>query len=384
MNPLISVILPVYNGERFIAKAINSVLSQSCNNMELIIIDDNSNDSSEIIINRYTSIDERVRCFRKNIRGGAGAARNYGMGQARGDYFAFIDSDDLYVSCKLEKQIDFLSKNPQYGLVYNDVTFINENDEKMGAMHPDLYLKRKEDWRAYALFRQTIPAIATIMIRREIFDKGYRYCETTDYGEDVKFVFDISEEYSFGYINEELYCYRKHKNNITNNRIIAKREFEKWERSFDVKEIINIVNESNFSKQEKKILLANIFINIEKYSEALLCLENCENIYEKFSVMYLKGVCYFEIKKYNKALEAFEKSIELDPYKAEAYNNLACVKSMIGENGDDILILLNKALQLRENYMDATTNKTKIMEGRGADKLTQRELMKDLLLFSKE
>ncbi len=106
---LVSVIIPVYNSERFIAKTIDSVLSQTYTNIEIIIVDDCSTDSSKQIIENY--LNKSIIYFRQPTNQGAAVARNKALELAKGQYVAFLDSDDLWKSNKLEKQISFMKNN---------------------------------------------------------------------------------------------------------------------------------------------------------------------------------------------------------------------------------------------------------------------------------
>lgn len=109
MQPLISIVIPVYNAERYINKCIDSVLSQSYANWELLLIDDGSSDDSGRICDGYSKKDDRIRTFHKR-NGGVGSARNVGIEQASGDFITFIDSDDWISSQYIA---DFVRCNPQ-------------------------------------------------------------------------------------------------------------------------------------------------------------------------------------------------------------------------------------------------------------------------------
>ena len=112
-NPLVSVIIPVYNGERFLAAAIESVLAQSYRPFEIIIIDDGSTDGSAAVAKRYQSI----RYFFKPHRG-VSAALNQGLKEAKGSYFAFLDADDLWVKNKLTLQMSMFDQHPGLDIVF--------------------------------------------------------------------------------------------------------------------------------------------------------------------------------------------------------------------------------------------------------------------------
>lgn len=120
INPLISIIVPVYNTEQFIAETIESVIEQSYSNWELWLIDDGSTDNSAKVIKSIAEKDNRINYVHKE-NGGQASARNLGIKKANGEYIAFLDSDDLWLKDKLEEQIEILNRlNPDflYGLGY--------------------------------------------------------------------------------------------------------------------------------------------------------------------------------------------------------------------------------------------------------------------------
>ncbi len=110
MNNQVSIIMPLYNCEYFVARSIESVVSQTYKNWELIIVDDQSEDDSHSIVKELTENEPRIQLHQLKYNGGAGAARNYAIELAQGKYIAFLDSDDLWSSEKLEKQIGLMEK----------------------------------------------------------------------------------------------------------------------------------------------------------------------------------------------------------------------------------------------------------------------------------
>lgn len=128
MQPLVSIITPVYNAERFIDDTIQSVLDQTYENWEHILVNDCSTDSSLAILDDYANQDDRIRVFTLRENLGAAVARNVGLYNARGCFVAFIDSDDMWASDKLETQMTFMLEN-DLAFTYTDFTFINEAGE---------------------------------------------------------------------------------------------------------------------------------------------------------------------------------------------------------------------------------------------------------------
>ena len=111
MEPLVSIITPVYNAEEFLEETILSVLNQTYKNWELILIDDCSKDDSYKIIERYLGMDKRIKYLKNEKNSGPAVTRNNGINISKGKYIAFLDSDDLWYRDKLKKQIDFMEMN---------------------------------------------------------------------------------------------------------------------------------------------------------------------------------------------------------------------------------------------------------------------------------
>ena len=125
-RPAISVLMPAYNAEKYIGKAIESVLQQTYTDFELVIVNDGSTDGTEKVISTFT--DKRIVLINQPNRG-VGAALNTGLQHAKAAYIARFDADDLCHPQRLEKQIRFLQQNPEYILVGSDADYILENDD---------------------------------------------------------------------------------------------------------------------------------------------------------------------------------------------------------------------------------------------------------------
>ncbi len=144
MSELVSIITPLYNSEKYIPQTIESVLSQTYQNWEMIIIDDCSNDNSVDIIEEYCKKDNRIKLLRSKKNNGPAIARNIGIEQAKGIYIAFLDSDDLWYKQKLEKQIRFMKENKlvvtcsSYDVINKDGKIINTRIVKQFFSYQDM------------------------------------------------------------------------------------------------------------------------------------------------------------------------------------------------------------------------------------------------------
>lgn len=127
--PQVSVIIPNYNGEKYVEQAIRSVLDQTYENFELIIVDDMSTDDSIGIINKYIKYDNRVSLIRLRKNCGVAMARNIGIKKAAGKYIALLDNDDFWEDDKLERQVNLAMKGAD--IVYCSYDFVDENNNKI-------------------------------------------------------------------------------------------------------------------------------------------------------------------------------------------------------------------------------------------------------------
>ncbi|MCK5699829.1 MAG: glycosyltransferase family 2 protein, partial [Cyclobacteriaceae bacterium] len=131
MTPEVSVILPFLNAEKTLADAVKSILSQTFTNFELILIDNNSTDSSYLIANYFSKQDSRIRLL-KEINPGVANAMNCGLKNACGEFIARMDADDISLLLRLEKQVQFLKNNPEIGFVGTKVNYIPHNKNTAG------------------------------------------------------------------------------------------------------------------------------------------------------------------------------------------------------------------------------------------------------------
>ena len=131
-NKLISIITPTYNCGKFIDRTIDSVISQTYSNWEMIIVDDCSTDNTEEVVKKYKK-DKRIKYYKLKNNSGAAVARTEAMKKAKGNYMAFLDSDDLWYKDKLEKQLNFMIEN-NYDFTCTSYEQIDENDIKLNKI----------------------------------------------------------------------------------------------------------------------------------------------------------------------------------------------------------------------------------------------------------
>lgn len=139
---LVSIIMPNYNSEKYVRATIQSVLDQTYQNWELIFVDDCSTDSSLEIVKSFG--DDRIKVFQNETNSGAAVSRNYALRMAQGKWMAFLDSDDLWIPEKLEKQLAFMVENDIH-FSYSDYEVIDEDNKVMSTFRPRLEVCKYED-----------------------------------------------------------------------------------------------------------------------------------------------------------------------------------------------------------------------------------------------
>lgn len=160
---LVSIITPVYHAERFIEQTILSVQAQAYQDWEMILVDDCSNDRSGEIIKSFAVEDARIRYYRLEKNSGAAVARNTAIGYAKGEYLAFLDSDDLWLPEKLSQQLAFM-KEKKCAFSFTRINFIDADNHLVKSKVP---IPERIDYRH--LLRQTVIATSTVLINRRSF-----------------------------------------------------------------------------------------------------------------------------------------------------------------------------------------------------------------------
>lgn len=164
---LVSIVTPNYNCGRFISQTIESVIAQSYPNWELIIVDDCSNDDSVAIAQKYSHMDKRIKLLINEKNCGAAISRNRAIEQSKGEFIAFLDSDDLWMPNKLEKQIEFMRKN-NCDFSFTEYEHIDEDNNKLNLIaNVTKYLSYRK------MMFHCWPGCLTVMYNQDIVGKVY-------------------------------------------------------------------------------------------------------------------------------------------------------------------------------------------------------------------
>lgn len=211
-NKMVSIIIPVYNAEKYIGKTIESAINQTYKNIEILLVDDCSSDNSRQIIGNYAQKYKNIICFLQEKNYGAAVSRNLAVSLAKGRYIAFLDSDDLWYPKKIEKQLELMEQK-NAAISFTAIEMINENDK---VIKEKINILEKVDYKF--LLKNTMLATSTVVVDRNI--TGEFRMPLIRSGQDYATWLQLLREGRIAYgINEVLAKYRKSNNSLSANKI---------------------------------------------------------------------------------------------------------------------------------------------------------------------
>lgn len=211
---LVSIIMPTYNCGAFIAQAIESVVSQTYQDWELLIQDDCSTDNTFEVVKKYAEGDVRIRYVCNAQNGGAAISRNEALQRAKGRWIAFLDADDMWLPTKLERQLEFMTKN-QYAFSYHEYDEIDESGNELGV-----YVSGKEKVSKCEMYMCCWPGCLTVMYDTE--KVGLIQIENVAKNNDTAMWLKVVKKSPCYLLPESLAHYRRRKNSITPKPILQR------------------------------------------------------------------------------------------------------------------------------------------------------------------
>lgn len=208
MEKLVSIVLPTYNGEKFLENSIKSVINQTYQNWELIIVNDASTDNTAEILKKYSKLNSKIRVITNEKNRKLPASLNIGFKEARGEYFTWTSDDNMYKNNALEYMVNYLTNHPLADLVSCNFDFIKENGE-----FEKEFVTNQE--RSAVRLAYGCNVGACFMYRRQIAEKVGDYDTKMFCAEDYDYWCRIALAGTIDYVNENLYIYRRNSKSLT-------------------------------------------------------------------------------------------------------------------------------------------------------------------------
>ena len=207
---LVSIIIPYYKKKEYILKTINSVLNQSYNNYEIIIIYDDENLSDLDYLEKLFKLEKKIKIIKNSKTVGAGFSRNKGIENANGEFIAFIDADDTWKKYKLEKQINFMKKN-KLKFTHTPYEIIDKNDRVLGERISKNFEKVDD------LIKSCDIGLSTVIIKKEIIDYQTTFPNLKTKEDFVLWLKILKKNILISYFNETLSSWRKLDNSLSSS-----------------------------------------------------------------------------------------------------------------------------------------------------------------------
>jgi glycosyltransferase involved in cell wall biosynthesis len=224
-NPLVSIVIPVHNGEEYIKEAIDSCLDQTYENQEIIVVDDRSEDSTLDILREY---EERITVIPVEKQDGLGNVINIGIRASKGEYIARMDADDVMYPTRLEKQLEYMQSNPKCVAVGGQIDIIDKDGNITG--HREYSVEDRDIKKNIFLFQPF--AHPAVVLRKSVLEEVGLYPENIWKVEDVKLFLLLSQKGEFHNIKDTVLKYRMTFNTQSQSNMLdhfkKSKEIRKW------------------------------------------------------------------------------------------------------------------------------------------------------------
>ena len=333
-SPKVSIIIPVYNGSNFLSEAIDSALAQTYKNIEIIVINDgsNDNDATEKIAKSYGN---KIKYYHKE-NGGVATALNLGIEKMTGDYFSWLSHDDLYDPYKIEKQIEFLSKiKDKKVILYSDYELINTKGKLIERRIQDHEMLEKVP--IYSLLRGIVNGI-TMLIPKEVFKTHGKFDASLRCTQDYDMWYRIFWDYKFIHVPQILSMTRVHPNQdtVSNPKTIIEGD-DLW-----IRMISNLPDSEKIKAEGSLFKFYLEMVKFIKYTPYTRAADFCRN--ELKNSIINNGPDINDVDDKTKAIEIFNTLISENQRVTAAYYAKSVINSIYKRHGYDPATELTKKI----------------------------------------
>lgn len=378
----ISAVIPAYNAEAYIERAIVSIVNQSDSVHEIIVVDDGSTDQTESVIHKLRRKYGYIKFF-KQENAGASAARNLGISKAEGDWVLLLDADDECAPT-LIRQYKAKIGEGQYSAIYSDFVQIDETGQKISDIFSGQQLSGREGF-CQMLLRNPIISPSGSIIYKSVFHELEGFDTTIKYVEDVDLWLRLLlNNNNIGHVCEPLSFIRRHSNNTTANIESTRQGEKRLLDKFGLAVIKETIYDRSYTVEHNHLDYVNFLIRFEKWQEAEQLLETIqiEASNDKYgSYLFVKALVALQIEKFEVAKELYLTVIKWNDTHGAALNNVGVLYAKNNEP-EKARESLQLALQYYPGYLDATYNLEQLDAVNPIFRFTKRELRKSLLRYS--
>jgi len=297
LNKLISVVLSTFNESKYINETLKSILEQTYDNFEIVIIDDGSTDNTIEIIQKYNNTG-KIRLYSQIHSGNVGKNLNEAIKLSKGEVVAIMGADDLWESNKLKSQMTYLNK---YKCVCSNAVVINENGEKISDQFYYSLSKTTELNLLMLLSNNEVISSSVLAFKSQIIECGGFDEEYGNKAEDYFLWLNVVKRYTILYVHDFLVRYRKHDKNLSSKSIKDKEDL--FLRAISIRKKYLNGNSSISTSAKEGIVreysrLINMYRNLHDYQKAAkYCKSGIKYIHNKYSFKYFKYLCFLFISE---------------------------------------------------------------------------------------
>lgn len=287
---IVSILVPVYNGDQYISEAIESALAQTYQNFELLIVNDGSTDNSKSIIMNYLG-DSRIRYFEQQ-NAGVAATRNLAIKHAKGKYIGFLDQDDCWLPDKLSTQVQFLETHQEFAFIHSRQGYI-QADGTLISHYPKDWVADLHGECFVELFKRNRIAVLTVLLRKNVIDEIGYFNETVSRVDDYELWLRICSKYPIGFQDKKLALYRCHETNASHDYVkMEQAELSALESLYDLnKEVFKCIDKATLNDRFATLhteVANGFFWQKQNYKSALR---------HYLKALYFKPFCWKNIKQ---------------------------------------------------------------------------------------
>lgn len=383
MKNKISVVIPVYNGEKYIAETIQSLLDQTKKANEIIVVNDGSTDKTKDVLENFSKESNLIfHHFSENK--GVAFTRNYGVSLSQGDWILFMDADDLAEPNLLEQYFNKLneSDSDDWVLIHSAYQQIDEKGSLLKGVHRFKQV-HSQDILGYQLLRNHVYLSGTL-VKKDSFIKSSGFNLSLTHSEDWDLWLRLAAIGGYGYVDIPLFKVRRHGNNTSANIKGMLEGERKVLEQYDVEYIKQAIYKRSLPANENKVDFVNILYRMGKWDDGINILKTIIDRDPRImnKVWFLKGIYYYQIQEYSSARQSFTEALNYNAKDGASLNNLAVMHYLLNDSEKSVVIL-QKATELFPEFLDASYNLKEVKNQSGTNlKVTMRQLRPVLIRYA--